>query len=185
VERFYGLIDPLRKAGAAVVLTDNVAKSKETRGAWAIGSERKKSKAEVQLGMRTLAPLIRGGTGKAAIDVHKDRPGHLDRPSPGVFVLTSEGDRCSWQIRPDESRGAEDTFRPTAIMEKVSRFLESEREPQSRNQIEKAGLGKTQYVRVAINCLIAEGNAQEFDGPRGARLVRSERPYREGDEGAA
>jgi AAA domain len=46
VERFYRLIDPFRKAGAANVLTDNVVKSPEHRGKWAIGSERKKSKAE-------------------------------------------------------------------------------------------------------------------------------------------
>lgn len=44
VERFYRLIDPIRKAGVANVLTDNVVKSREARGAWAIGSERKKSK---------------------------------------------------------------------------------------------------------------------------------------------
>jgi hypothetical protein len=45
VELFYRLLDPIRKLGVAVVLTDNVVKSREARGAWAIGSERKKSKS--------------------------------------------------------------------------------------------------------------------------------------------
>lgn len=34
VERFYRLIDPIRKMSIATVLTDNVVKSKEARGAW-------------------------------------------------------------------------------------------------------------------------------------------------------
>ena len=50
VENFYRVLDPIRKAPTALVLTDNVVKAREARGAWAIGSERKKSKAEVHLG---------------------------------------------------------------------------------------------------------------------------------------
>ena len=98
VERFYRLIDPIRKRGVATVLTDNVVKAAEARGAWAIGSERKKSKAEVHLGMKALVPFVRGGTGRARIDVHKDRAGHLQRPSPGNLKLAHDGTRCTWQI---------------------------------------------------------------------------------------
>jgi hypothetical protein len=182
VERFYGLFAPVRRLGVAVVVTDNVVKDREARGSWAIGSERKKSKAEVHLGLKTLAPLVRGGTGKARIDVHKDRPGHLERPCPGVFVVESGDDGCVWRIEADESRGERGEFRPTALMEKVSRFLELRDEPQSRNQIEEAKLGKRDYVRLAIDCLSAEGYATEFQGARGARLVRLDRAYAETDE---
>jgi hypothetical protein len=186
IERFYRLIDPIRKAPTAVVLSDNVVKAREARGTWAIGSERKRSKAEVHLGMRALARLIRGGTGRAKIDVHKDRPGHLQRPSPGVLVIKSSESGCSWEIRPDESRGDEGEFRPTALMEKVCRYLEAEGEACSRNQIEQQKLGGTEYVRLAIDRLISEGYATEFEGPRKARLVRLERSFRaDEDEGEA
>lgn len=184
VERFYGLVDPIRKKGVAVVLTDNVVKSQEARGSWAIGSERKRSKAEVHLGLTRITPLVRGGTGKAKISVHKDRPGHLERPSPGVFVVSS-GSVFSWQIEPDHSRGEDGEFRPTVLMAKVSWFLESRQDdPQSRNQIEEAKLGARDFVRKALDVLIAEGNVVEFEGPRGARLHRLERPFNDGDGGS-
>jgi AAA domain len=183
VEMFYRLIDPIRKLGAATILTDNVVKSREARGTWAIGSERKKSKADVHLGMRKMEPLVRGGRGKAKIDVHKDRPGHLVRPSPGVLVLDSTSDAFVWKIEPDESRSAEGEFRPTNLMEKVSRFLELHHsEPQSYNQIETAKLGKAEYVRIAIGRLVEEGYATEFEGARNARLVQLERAFRESEE---
>jgi hypothetical protein len=151
VETFYRLIDPIRKAPTAVVLSDNVVKAKEARGAWAIGSERKKSKAEVHLGMRALVTFVRGGTGKA-------------------------------RIEPDQSRDETGDFRPTNLMERVSRCLEIRGEPASRNQIEDEVEGRAKFIRVAIDRLILEGFASEWDGPRNARLVQLERPFRETDD---
>lgn len=182
VETFYRLLDPVRKAGTALVLSDNVVKAAEARGAWAIGSERKKSKAEVHLGMKTLVPLVRGGIGKARIAVHKDRAGHLTRPSPGTLVLdTAAG--CSWRIDPDESRDDEGGFRPTGLMERVSRQLELRGgEATSRNQIETEVKGRAKYVRQAIDRLVVEGFAAEFDGPRNARMLRLERMFREHED---
>lgn len=184
VEKFYALIDPIRKAGAANVITDNVVKSREARGGWAIGSERKRSKAEVHLEMKTVgATLVRGGgAGRAKIIVHKDRPGHLTRPSPGILAIES-GVVFSWRIDPDDSRDEQGEFRPTALMLKVSQWLERRLdETPSRNQIEQAKLGKAEYVRQAINRLIEEGYVEEFPGPRGARLVRLIRPFTDADE---
>jgi hypothetical protein len=183
VEAFYRLIDPFRKLGAANVITDNVAKSRETRGAWAIGSERKKSKAEVHLGMRSLVTLVRGGTGRSRIDVLKDRPGRLQRPCPGVLVLESVGDRCRWRIEPNESRAGDGgDFRPTMYMERVSRYLERHEVPRSRNQIENEVPGKGAHIRVAIDRLILEEHATAVEGPRGAKLVQLLRPFVEADD---
>lgn len=184
VETFYRLINPIRKLGAATILTDNVVKSRDARGAWAIGSERKKSKAEVHLGMTTVEKLVRGGRGRARIDVHKDRPGHIVRPSPGYLILDSTSDVFEWKIESVESRGPEGEFRPTNLMEKVSRFLEVHPDPLPRSQIEESVVGKAQYVRTAIDTLVAEGFATEFSGPRNARLVRLERAFRETEEAA-
>jgi hypothetical protein len=182
VERFYALINPIRRLGVAQVLTDNVVKSKDGRdGGWAIGSERKRSKAEVHLGMRRLEPLVRGGTGRSKIDVLKDRPGHLTRPTVGLFVVEA-GETYSWRIDHDDSRGDRGEFRPTHLMEKVSRWLERLSDPQSMNQIELAKLGKAEYIRAAIDCLVEEGYASRFKGERRAKLVRLERPFREDAE---
>ena len=73
-------------------------------------------------------------------------------------------------------------FRPTGLMEKVSRYLELRDEPQSRNEIEKDVKGKGTYVRIAIDRLVKEGYAEAFDGPRGAQLVRLKRAFREAEE---
>ena len=177
--------NPLRDAGAAVVLSDNVAKAREARGSWAIGSERKKSAVEVQLGMTAVDPFGRGRTGKFKLTVQKDRPGYLERPSPGLLVLVSDPDdgRCSWRVEPDHSVSDEGAFRPTNLMEKISRYIEL-RAPQacSRKQIEDDVKGKGTALRTAIERLVVEGYAVEFPGEHGARLVKSEHPFRESDE---
>jgi hypothetical protein len=45
--------------------------------------------------------------------------------------------------------------------------------------------GEAEYVRIAIDRLIAEGYATEFERPRRARLVRLERPFDFSDEGGS
>jgi hypothetical protein len=183
VEAFYRHVDPIRKAGAAVVITDNVVKSREARGSWAIGSERKKSRADVHLGMQALELFGRDRTGRSRITVHKDRPGHLVRPVAGVFVLSSEAGSCTWRIDPDESFDAEGEFRPTHMMQKVSRYLEQclEAAP-SRTQIETVVGGKAATVRLAIDRLILEGYAVEVAGPRRGRLVQIRKPFVDGGD---
>ncbi len=131
--------------------------------------------------MRQLEPLVRGGTGRAKIDVHKDRPGHLARPICGIFVVESGADGFSWRIDPDDSHDEKGDFRATMLMAKVSRYLELHgEEPLSRNQIVQNVSGKDEYVRTAIDCLIGEGYATEFAGSNRAKLVRLERAF-EGD----
>lgn len=126
--------------------------------------------------MRALEPLVRGGAGRARIDVHKDRPGHLLRPICGMFVIESGVDGCSLRIDADDSHDEKGDFRPTALMAKVSRYLELHgAEPLSRNQVEKGVAGKAEYVRAAIDRLVEEGYATEFAGSNRTRLVRLER----------
>lgn len=173
--------NPLREVGAAVLMTDNVSKNKDARGNWAIGSERKKSAVEVQFGMTTIEPLRRGHTGKFKLTVRKDRPGFHERPSPGLFVVTSDPEtgRCSWKL--DAEATTDGAFRPTNLMEKVSRYLEQRVEPCSRNQVEQNVKGKTEYKRQAIDALIEEGHAVEVKDGR-SRLVKSALPFREDDD---
>ena len=74
---------PITAAGAAPVLLDHVTKNAEARGKYAYGSERKASGAIVHVGFRLLEPFARGGTGRALLATHKDRPGYLPRPTLG------------------------------------------------------------------------------------------------------
>ena len=70
-------------------------------------------------------------------------------------------------------------------MERVSRYLElHDPEPQSRNQIEKEVSGKGEYVRAAIDRLVGEGFAAQFEGPNRSKLVRLKHAFREDLEGA-
>lgn len=181
VERFYrDVIDPLREYGAAVILLDHLPKDRDSRGKFAIGSERKVGIADVHLRFETLQPFGRGKTGKAKITTQKDRPGYLPRPTCAEVELTSDPATGGITYRLEHAAHAEsEPWRPTGLMEKVSLHLEALAEPASRNAILDAVRGKQEWVRTAIDELVRGGYATEEPGPRNARLVRSERPFRE------
>lgn len=185
VEKFWKrVVDPFCVRGVAAVLPDHVVKKSDERGKYAYGSERKHTGAEVHIGVKAIDPFGRGRTGKAKLTVHKDRPGFLERPSPGLFVLASDAasGRCTWTIEVEHDVSDEGAFRPTRLMQNVSRYLFATSEPCSRNQIENDVKGKSAYVRQAIDTLVAEGYANEVVGDRGARLVKHLRLFNEDDE---
>lgn len=185
IEKFNrAVVDQLRALSggqAAVIILDHVVKTTENRGRFSIGSERKTGAVDVHLGFHVVAPFGRGRKGLFTINVHKDRPGWLPRPSIGTLTLESDPDTLavSWQIR--EAPTAEDgeRFRPTALMERVSRYLEQLGHAASRKTITDDVPGKAQYLRAAVDILIAEGYAHEEPGARGAQLASSLKPYRE------
>jgi hypothetical protein len=144
----------LRRAGAAILTLDHVTKNAETRGKFAIGSERKIGICEVHLSLTTLQAFGRSRDGKARITVQKDRAGHLPRPTLGTFHLASTGLTTSASITPWEASTL--PFRPTALMERVSRYLETNG-PTSSTQLEKNVPGKAEGIRAAIRCLTDEG----------------------------
>jgi hypothetical protein len=185
VEQFWrGWALPFQQASAAVVLPDHVVKHKESRGRYAYGSERKATGADVHLGFSVLESFGRGKRGKAKLLVHRDRLGFLAAGPPSIFVLDSdpESGRLAWQLEPDQSIGPDNEFRPTGLMEKVSRFLELAGEARSRSQIVESVPGNTPAKRIAIDRLVHEEFAVEFSGDRAARMVQLQQPFREADE---
>jgi hypothetical protein len=146
IEGFYRtVVGPLQAHGAAVVMLDHVAKNKETRGRFAIDSQRKIGGVDVHLGFKLIHPFARGADGLAGITTHKDRPGHLPRPRAAELELTSDPETfaVSWRIRPAEAHAADesgDNFRPTGLMERVSRALEICR----RAEVADAARGRSQ-----------------------------------------
>jgi hypothetical protein len=176
----------LRSLGAPMWLADHVVKNPEARGRYSIGGQAKLAQAEVHLGLTAIEPLRRGSGGKLKVKVHKDTFGWL--PHAAVFELTiDDAGLVSWSVRTDDDAGAAGDdggdFRPTGLMERVSRQLEIEGRPLSRNQLAQDVKGKAQYIRMATDVLVREGFAEEADGPNRARLVTLVRPFREADDG--
>jgi hypothetical protein len=178
--RFY--VNGFWKAGIATVVLDHVTKNAETRGNYAIGSERKVGGADVHLGFSVVKPISRGTKGVYKITTHKDRGGCLKRGVLCEFDLDSDPDTnvISWQFRKPAVADEDHPFRPTVKMEQASRWLEKqleERVPMSH--IEKGIGGDRDAGRLAIQILVNEGNFREEAGPRNARLMTLVRPYRE------
>ena len=186
VERFYRtVVRPFQDHGAAVVLLDHVTKARDTRARYSIASERKLGGADVHLGFEIVRPFGRGKSGLAKIKTHKDRPGYLPRPVAAELELTSdESDgRVSWEIKMSEAGDSRDGFRPTVLMERVSRYVAAHvDERPSRNQIEGSVNGKTDAKRLAIDCLVNEGFLTEEAGERGARLLHHVRLFTQAED---
>ena len=188
VERFSRLwLQPFRRAGIATIVLDHVVKAHEGRGAYAIGSERKVGGADVHLGFEVVHPIKRGAKGLYKIITHKDRGGFLKRGKLAEFELESDPDthRIDWKLKATADGDEEHEFRPTVLMEKVSRWLEGQLTTVSQHQVEEANLGKRDYVRQALDILVTEVFVDETSGPRNARLFESIRAYREDDDDLA
>ena len=177
-------IRPLWQAGIATIVIDHVTKNADTRGKFTIGSERKTGQADVHLSLEALKPLHRGGTGKVKITVHKDRPGHLPRPTLYVIDLASDEDthHITWAMRdPHPTDAAEGYFRPTKLMERVSQWLEETGGEWSGHDIEKAVEGKGTGIRSALIALTHEGKIGRDETGRGYKYRHLE-AYRERDD---
>ncbi len=171
---------PITLAGASPTLLDHVVKNAKAGDKYAYGSERKASGANQHIGFRLLSPLSRGGTGSALLSTHKDRGGYLPRPTVGRLVLVSDGERISYGLEADHSRTG-DKFRPTVLMERTSRALESCTEPKSQRWIEGKVQGKAPALRTAVAVLVDEGYLSKEKVGRAFELS-SARPYRGDDD---
>ena len=183
--RFY--VNGFWKAGIATIVLDHVTKNAETRGNYAIGSERKVGGADVHLGFSVVKPISRGTSGLYKLTTHKDRGGCLKRGHLCDFELDSDPEthHFTWEFKAPPKVDEAHPFRPTHLMEKVSLWLELQSGPVSRNQVEKSIEGKAQYVREALDVLVLEGFLSESKGLKNARLVTSEIAYREAQDEAA
>jgi KaiC/GvpD/RAD55 family RecA-like ATPase len=175
------VVDLLAGAGAASVIIDHPVKAVAERGRYSSGSGRKLAEADVHIRLDRGQAFARGRIGTAHLVVLKDRPGALPRPKIGTLALTSDpySGAITWELRPPELVDADQQWQPTALMEKVSLYLERQAEPVSRSAIARDVIGKRDYLWAAVDHLIAGGYAAETPGPRGARLIESVRPYQD------
>lgn len=167
------------KAGIATIFIDHVVKNSETRGKYAIGSERKVGGADVHLGFETITPISRGSNGIYKVITHKDRGGFLQRGTLAELHLESDPEthNITWEFKPVEHVAPGEVWMPTKVMEKVSQALEQQPEPVSRNTVITELGGRKDVAIKAIDHLIRLQYITETAGPRGAKLLESTRPF--------
>jgi hypothetical protein len=167
------------KHGIATIMLDHVVKNTETRGAYAIGSERKVGGADVHLGFTVITPISRGHSGLYKITTHKDRGGYLKRGTLAEMELSShpETHAITCQLRPAEEHEPGTPWMPTKVMQHISELLEKEAEPISRTQTTSLAGGKKEVALKAIDHLVRLGYLTETSGPRSAKLLSHTRDF--------
>jgi hypothetical protein len=177
---------------------DHVVKDPDKRGAYAAGAGEKQAVVDVHLGLEVVESFGRGMTGRARIIVHKDRAGFLNPHATGkpghkligVLVMESAPDtgqvtsRIEVPSDTDLRTAQPSEFRPTALMERVSRWMESPAvmtgPAPTKRKIRDNVVGKAQYVDRAIDCLVEEGHLTVDTEPR-YPTYRLGKPFRETD----
>lgn len=183
------LLKPLAATGAAVVTVDHVGKNAELRGKGGIGAQAKRAMVTgAAYTVEVLSPFGRGQTGKLKLTVDKDRPGHVrgfaeNSKNAGIATLES-GSNGSVNVRVDPAgtvsvMANRTPFRPTGLMEKISRLLSTTDGMLGQNQIEQHVGGKASTIRAALDCLVEEGFVSRHPGPRNSIQHRYEKTFRE------
>ena len=120
--------------------------------------------------------------GRAKLTTAKDRCGNFVRGAKAAeFVLDATTTPYQASLVPPEpSTAGGGNFRPTYLMERVSRWLELN-PGASRRSIDQAKLGKAEYIRRATDTLVTESYVRTEQSGQAVRHYTT-RAYREGAE---
>lgn len=174
----------LAALGPAVILLDHIVKSRDAPELFAIGSQRKRAAIDGHaIRVDLLEPFSRDKGGRLKLTSAKDRHGTFSRGQvvgEMTFAASPNG-LDSHLVSPvgRDDNGA--VFRPTALMERISRWLEEHHGAWSKNEVEKNVSGKGAAKRTALQLLFEEGYVTSEAVPKGT-VYRFERPYREADD---
>ncbi len=181
----------LARTAATIIYIDHLPKNRDAQGKGGIGAQAKRAMTtgcairvdvEVEFG--------RGMTGRLKLTVDKDRAGHVRAVSAGakdagmaILASSPDGRNVDMRIEGPDLRSAEERgpWRPTHLMEAVSKFLETSPGPWSTTAIEEVVKGKAEHLRKACAFLVEDGFATRSEGPRRAVMHSSIRPYRDLD----
>jgi hypothetical protein len=181
--------EPLAETGASQVSFDHVTKDKDGRGRYALGGVHKLNIVNgAGYTLENRQPFGIGVTGRSTLKITKDRLAQLRKnglPSSGglhwygdlVLVGNADGTATVSVESPQErvaEREAAPPFRPTTLMEKISRHLEGEA-ADSQNQILKDVPGNRDGKIAALKILKEEGYVTP------AKPYESLKPYRVSD----
>lgn len=186
IEAFWREIaDPIAKTGACPCLLDHVVKNADQRGKYASGSERKASGATVHIGAHALEALTIGGSGRAVLTTHKDRPAYLPRPTVGVLRLESidhdNGEQIQYTMQADIAH-ATGKFRPTILMEKISHALHGLEEAVPKSWVRSNVKGDNDAKEKALDALVDGGYVERTAGARNSLLHTLLKPYSQADD---
>ena len=170
--------------GAAVVALDHVAKQREGRGLWAIGSQRKLAAIDGAAYVLevTVAPT-RTVEGHMKLICAKDRHGTHQRGHQ-VALIDVVPDGPTTRITGNAPPSADEPFRPTVLMERVSRYLE-QHGTSSRREVTSNVPGKDKVIGQAIDVLVVEDYVEQAPrkGRGGGWELSILRPFRDDSEG--
>jgi hypothetical protein len=147
--------------GPVVIVLDHIPKDKDAPSSYAIGSQRKRAAITgAAYRVDTIKEPAKGRDGKLKLTVAKDRPGNRPKGSVAAIIdMITVGGMVDLVAHIDESStDADGKFRPTTLMEKVSRFLEQAMTPASKAAVERGVTGKATHIRQAIDCLVEDGH---------------------------
>jgi hypothetical protein len=161
---------PIADSGAAVVEIDHVSKAKDANHRYPIGAQHKLAGVTAAFSVEAVERPSRSAPGKAKVRVQKDRPGHVRSRAVGKVIAVAHivpddgGKRVTVTLEPPgAASGADEPFRPTCLMGRVSAFLELE--PGAGSKAIREGVhGKDKYVDAALQCLIDEGFVERRPG---------------------
>ena len=175
VTRWFRLLPRrLARNGSAVLGLDHRAKNKDDRGLWAIGSQRKLAAIDgaAYVADVKVAPT-KTADGHVRLVCAKDRHGTHQRDHMVAEVHIRNTDSGVRLVL----AAPETTFRPTVLMERVSRFLEET--PTASTRAILAGVsGKDRALRQALDVLLQEDYIDMTSTGRGGQQWSSREPFR-------
>ena len=183
------------RTGAAVVLIDHVVKNKAMQGRFALGGQAKLAALTgAAYTVEVLQPLGVGMRGVVGLRVGKDKPGQV-RNLCGAFrkvdrtqqaarvIIDSTGDQTTVTVEPWDTNTPQDSigaaFRPTILMERVSRAVENSAEPVTKSAAATEAGGKKTTALHAFDILVQEGFIAANGERRGRAVYVSVKPYTE------
>lgn len=172
----------IARQGPAVLVLDHMTKA-EDGGLWPIGSQRKRAAISgAQYVQTVVQPFSRDRAGLAKLVCAKDRHGPYAAGDRVADLVIGGGAAIVLRAPAEAAAVRGGDWRPTALMERVSRAIEDATEPLSFRSIDEDVRGKADHKRAALRELIAVGHVVVQDGPRNAKLHSSVRPYRQHDD---
>ena len=176
----------IARRGPAVVVLDHMTKA-EDGGLWPIGSQRKRAAISGAQYVQTVVKAFgKGADGMAKLVCAKDRHGtHTQGERTADLAMSPDtrgGVSAVLRAPQEAAKPGSVSWRPTALMERVSRAIEDATEPMSWRAVDSAVPGKSTHKQTALRELVSGGYVVAQDGARNAKLHTSVNPYRQHDD---
>jgi hypothetical protein len=182
---WFSLVKRIARASGrpAVVVLDHVPKDKDAPSLYAIGSQRKRAAVTgASYRVDTITAFSKGKSGKLKLIVAKDRYGARPQGATAAVVDVDAEDGLTFTLHLSDAQEAAakgERFRPTVLMERISRWLEiNPRQPKSVAL--GSVTGKKEHLRTALDVLIEEGWVEVVPGERNTILCVVRSSFRDG-----